>query len=1005
MTALVLLVLLGAFGSASAAEPVDFAEEIRPLFEEHCYECHGADERKGGLRLTNRRDAFLPGDLGVPVIEPGHADLSPLFELVTSEDKEERMPKEGPPLSPEQIGVLRQWIDQGAAWPAGGDPASTHWAYQPPARPVVPDVRSSDWPRNEIDHFVLARLEAAGLLPSSPAEPARLLRRLHLDLTGLPPTLEEVEAFVADPSPEAYGHVVEDLLSRPAYGERWAVHWLDLARYADSNGFQTDRIYEAWPYRDWVIDAFNEDLPFDRFTVQQVAGDLLPHAGLAERIATGFHRSATTNIEAGADPEEDRVRQVVDRVNVTSTVWLGSTLECAQCHNHKYDPFSQTEFYELFAFFNNTPLEVQPMGEGMIAYVLKAPNLKIPLSPEKKARTTRLSARIRNQSTALAAGTLGPDFQSWQQEMREALATPVEWTPAEVTGFVSSEDEPHRVREGGSLQVEGPVPDAVTHELRVRPARHAITALRIELLPRAPDQPHRPGAKRRPPIVSELRVSPRSNLGESPPLPLFVPTWAKRSALAIDGHISSGWRARGRRNREQAVFLTEDPLRNVSELALVIEQQFGSGATIDRIRISTTDAPTSLVELPKHVVDLLGRDVLGEEDTAKLRAFHDQHGRLAHTEIPRLRRERNRIRQPHARGLEETTPRKSHVLKRGDFLDPGAEVRPATPKVLHPFDEDLPRNRLGLARWLVDPANPLVARVTVNRFWQELFGRGLVRTPEDFGTRGEPPTHPDLIDWLAVEFVEQGWSVKSLLRQIVSSATYRQSSGALPSLQERDPSNVLLARQERRRLPAELIRDNGLAVSGLLNPDRGGPPVYPPQPPGLWRHDGGFGARYHANRDDARLKRGVYVVWRRTAPYPSFVAFDAPDRTTCTVRRATTNTPLQALTLMNDQAWVEMSAALAGRILREAGDQPTDGRIEYGLRLAVAREPRAKEVEELRGLLGRSRRHFEEDPGAAERLLRSARFPADGGLDPIELAAWFSVAEVLLNLDETLSRS
>ncbi len=787
-------------GGAPDAAGVDFARDIRPMLEARCWKCHGPDKRKGGVRLTNRAEALQAGNSGDPALAPGDAKHSLLVKVVSSRDPDERMPpeSEGAPLDARQIALLTRWIDEGAAWPA--DAAATrHWAYVRPVRPPLPAVKDAAWSRNPIDRFVLARLEQEGLAPAPPAAKELLLRRVYLDLVGLPPSPAEVDAFLADAAPDAYEKVVDRLLASPQYGERWARLWLDLARYADSNGFQADQIRRVWPYRDWVIDALNRDLPFDQFTIDQLAGDLVPHPTLAQRIATGFHRAAPCNVENGVDPEENRVNQVMDRVNTTATVWLATTFECAQCHNHKYDPFTQEEYYRLFAYFNNTPLEVKQV-EG-VSYEMVGPKMVLPSSLDEPRRRALEEARKKRDTleAALKAAAPGPG----QAQVAEAL----------------------RSR---------------------RELRHAF--------------------------------------------------------------------------REASARVEE----------------------------------------------------LGPTDTLVM--------------------------------VEMDRPRDTHVLKRGNFLDPGAPVRPGTPAALHRLPAGAPPNRLALARWLVDPANPLVGRVMVNRWWAELMGRGIVATPEDFGSHADPPSHPELLDWLAVEFVEGGWSQKRLIRLIVTSATYRQTSVVPPARLERDPENVLYARGPRVRLPAETIRDNALAVSGLLSRKQGGPPVYPPQPEGLWTQIG-RGSDYKPSVGEDRHRRGVYVVWKRTNPYPSMVNFDAPDRTTCTVKRSRSNTPLQALTLLNDPAYVEMAMGLARRLLAEAPDASVAGRARYGFRLTLARQPSSAELRELTTLYEQTLRDLRRRPKAAAALVASTpEVKPPAGHDALDLGAWFAVANALLNLDETITK-
>lgn len=1006
---LLLVCFLGAGGMALAQEqrPVDFSTEIEPIFREHCYECHGPEKRKGGLRLTNRTDAFTAGDLGIPVIEESDSSLSPLYELIRSSDQDERMPKDSPPLTAEQIELIRRWIDEGASWPDDGSTLD-HWAYRAPARPAPPSVANTGWPINEIDRFVLSRLEAAGMEPNPPAAPARLLRRVSLDLIGLPPTPNQIDAFAADPSAEAYAAFVDELLASPRYGERWAVQWLDLARYADSAGFQADPMYESWAYRDWVIGALNDDMPFDQFTIEQLAGDLLPEPTLSQKIATGFHRSAATNIEAGVDAAESRVMQIVDRVNVTSTVWLGSTMECAQCHNHKYDPFSQREYYELYAFLNNTAVEISPYGNQEIVFQLDGPKVSVPLSLEESARHRSLVEELKEAEDRLEQDDYGPLFPRWWKQTRSALIqTPIRWYPAEVVGFESSDEETHELGDDGLVSIGGPVPETAIHRIRIRPRGNGVAALRLEILsPEEGEEPRGPGERPAPKVTEvQLFVGPPD---QSETAGLWVPRALKKFRVAIDGNVATNWKPLERATQGGATFLLEAPLEDPGELEVVVAQLFGGGATADRLRILTTDAPQPLLQLPPKISAILTTQRRPRRrQLGMVRNYYEAEGRIAGTPLPALRRAFARLRTTETPVLQELeTPRETRVHRRGDFLDEGELVSPGTPRVLHPFGDDLPRNRLGLARWLVDPRNPLVARVTVNRWWDELFGAGLVRSPEDFGTRSDAPSHPDLLDWLAVEFVEGGWSMKSIHRKMVLSATYRQSSRVSPQKKDLDPSNRLLARSERRRLPAEILRDTGLAISGLLDEAMGGPPAYPPQPRGIWALDGTLEPRYSEDRNSNRYRRGVYVVWRRTAPPPSFVAFDAPNRSTCTVRRSSTNTPLQALALMNDRAWVEMAAGLSRRLIKEDLAETTEERITRGLRIAVGRVPRPGEVARFTGLVDRTRRRFEENPEAADELLASA-WPVqlEGKPEPVEFATWFFVANVLLNLDETISRT
>ena len=1020
-----LLVALFLAGVAGAQErpAVDFWSDVEPLFRLRCYECHGPDERKGGLRLTNRTDAFTPGDYGIPVLSPGSAEHSLLFELVTSDDPEERMPHDRPPLDDDEIDILRRWIDQGAPWPDGERPR--HWAYVPPKPTPPPAVEDERWPRNEIDTFVLARLEAAGIEPSPPEEPARLLRRLALDLTGLPPSPEQVLAFEAEPTDEAYEAFVDQWLASPAFGERWATPWLDLARYADTNGYQRDRTWSLWPYRDWVIDALNQDLPFDEFTVAQLAGDLLPNATLERRIATGFHRAAPVNIEVGVDPEEDRVLQVIDRVNTTATVWLGTTLECAQCHDHKYDPFSQADYYRFFAFFNGSPMETERVRPEGVALRLSGPKARLPLQPAQRAERERLEAALRSERKALFARRGSTEsYERWKRELEEELRRGEIWTTSRPVAFASSEAEEGALfLSDGSVVVTGAAPDVVTHRYEFESDVDRVTGVRILFPPEArvtpegdPLEPRRSGPGN--PRINELELlyAAESDAEPNIPVELFRGFGTPRRGgpptpfplRALDGRIESEWRVGVQLLRDRYGVLTfEEPVEGARRFALVMEQSAGAKHVVDQIQFAVSSRDRRLLALPNPILARLAKPERSPEEERDLRAYYFEHGTEDEGALSALQTALERVR-PHSSRVMEELPerRRTHVLVRGQPLQEGREVRAATPAALHLFPDELPRDRLGLARWLVDPSNPLTARVTINRWWAQLFGRGLVDPTDDFGTRAESPTHPALLDALAVDFVGGGWRMKRMIRQMVLSSTYRQSSRWREEVAAVDPDNVLYARMARRRLTGEMARDHALAVSGLLEKRLGGPPVHPPQPPGLWDQVGTVGATYPTSRDEDRFRRAVYVVRRRSAPYPSFANFDAPSRTKCTAYRTETNTPLQALTLLNDPAFVEMTGALARRILVEMPAATPEDRIEYAVRLVLARAARPDETSRLRGLYDQAHARFALRPeDAASVLAELEMLPYETYPNVVELAAWFEVAGVLLNLDEAVTRS
>ena len=755
---------------------VHFSRDIRPILAARCFKCHGPDQKRGGLNLQDKESVYRPLKSGNIALVPGKSAESELLRRVSSDDENERMPPQGKGerLAPEQIAKLRLWIDQGAHW-------QEHWAYVKPVRPVSPRVKDPSWIRNGIDAFVLARLEERALSPSPEADRACLIRRASLDLIGLPPSPGEVDAFLSDTQPDAYERVVDRLLASPHYGEHQARSWLDQARYADTNGYEKDERRTIWPYRDWVIRAFNRDLPFDQFTIEQIAGDMLPHATLDQKIATGFHRNTMVNTEGGTDDEEFRVAALVDRVNTTMEVWMGTTMACAQCHNHKYDPFTQAEYYRLFALLNNTEDKGRE-NEPVIEVLTAAQGIKM-------------------------------------RELREQIAK----------------------------------------------------------------------------AQAEFNVN------------------AKPEAQAR------------------------------AQIAKILAGAAGLAKQLAEIK-----PPTTLVmkELPK--------------------------------------------------------PRQTHILIRGSHQRKGEAVTPGVPAKLHPLPAGQPANRLTLARWLVDPNNPLVGRVTMNRLWAQHFGRGFVETSEDFGVQGEPPSCPELLDWLATEFIRQKWSLKAMHRLVVTSSAYRQSSRVTPEIYEADPYDRLFARGPRTRMDAEMVRDNALAISGLLTRKIGGPSVFPYQPDGVWFNPYSSD-KWEASKNGDQYRRGLYTFWRRTAPYAAFVAFDAPSREFCCERRPRTNTPLQALATLNDKAFVECAGGLARRIATEVGHSERDRAI-YGFRLCVSRAPSDTEISSLVSLYRENLARFKTDSAAAKKLTNGSVTNASDNIDLAQLAAWTVVANVLLNLDETIMR-
>jgi hypothetical protein len=810
-----LALLLGSSwaGAAFSADPVDYLRDIKPVLARHCYQCHGAKTQKGGLRLDTA-GAVRKGGKSGPAVVAGKSQESLFIKALEGLDGMTPMPLKKPPLPAAQIGVLKAWVDRGAKAPADekqddGSSYSRHWAFVPPVRPPLPEVKNASRVRNAIDRFILARLEQEGMAPSPEADRLTLLRRVSLDLLGLPPTIEEIDRFLADQRPDAYERLVDRLLQSPHYGERWARHWLDVARYADSNGYSIDGPREIWKYRDWVIEALNQDMPFSQFVVEQMAGDMLPHATTAQQVATGFHRNTPINQEGGIDLEQFRVDAVADRVNTVGTAFLGLTLGCARCHDHKFDPISQKEYYQLFAFLNN------------------------------------------------------------QDEPTLALASP-------------------------ELAAKG---EAIQDQ---------ITKAAQEFI------------KQQEAWLKNLSDEQRSQI--------------KREIQVI---LNLGYEQRDQKQKRTLLAFFKD-----RDAAL-----YAAGKALDDLELRRPKYPTTMIL-----------------------------------------RERSK------------PPRETCVHIQGDFTRKGETVVPGVPSVLLPLTINK-ANRLDLARWLVDPNHPLTARVTVNRLWQHYFGKGLVETENDFGTQGTPPTHPELLDWLATEFVARGWSLKAMHRLIVTSATYRQSSRHRLELTQRDPYNRLLARQTRLRLEAEVIRDEGLTVSGLLNHRIGGPSVFPPQPDGVFRFTQ-VPREWTANQDGNRYRRGLYTYFWRAAPHPALIVFDAPDAASTCTRRVRSNTPLQALTLLNDQAFLEFAQALAARVLKGAAAE--DGkRVDYLFRLCLGRTPESNERGRLEQFVRRQIQEFQQTPGDARALL-SAQLPAE--TDAVCQAAWTAAARVLLNLDEFITR-
>jgi hypothetical protein len=1171
---------------ARAAEPVDFNRDIRPILSSHCFKCHGPDDkvREAGLRLDSHAAATAKLESGSLPIVPGEPSKSELVRRILSADVDEQMPPRAAnkPLSAEQKKLLQAWIEQGAKY-------APHWAFVSPQRPVLPKVKQTEWPQNEIDYFILAKLEAAGLTPSPPADKYTLVRRAYLDLIGLPPTPDEADAFVNDTHPKAFEKLIDKLLQSPHYGERWARRWLDLARYADTNGYEKDRPRSIWPYRDWVINALNADMPFDQFTIEQLAGDMLPNASASQKIATGFHRNTMLNEEGGIDPQEFRFYSTVDRTNTTATVWLGLTLGCAQCHTHKFDPIPHRDYYSTLAFLNNAdepefdvpqpdlvakrvelekqiaeieadlpnrwPLpgneefSVPTVVSAMSSAGAKSETLKdgavifSGVTPDKDQYTLVVETDVREVTSlkleALTDPSLpstGPgrtphgNFVITEMEVQVApvdqsdkpqpvkfagatadfaqdmfppadmfdgkantgwaihgpgnwnvnrtatitFAEPVKlssksrWTvtirqdygkehtvgklrislgsrraeasdkPADVVRHAARDAafDLWKKREAGktakwellepisassglptlaiepdkSIFASGDFSKRDVYDVQLKSRLPKITAIKLEVLPDSRLPKKGPGrvAYEGPPgdfWLSEVTLLSGGNkLSLREPSQSFA-SGKHNAAAAIDGDPQTGWSINGRQGQAHAaVFQLQEPLAGAEtlQLQLLFEKYYAAG--LGRFRIwATSDERATASDLPAEIERLL-------HVTAEERSAADRQTLLHYylTVAPELAAERGKLEAlrkqlpalPITLVMQErpmVDPRKTHLHHRGEYLQPKEPVFPHVPEMLRRDEEPQPTNRLEFARWLVDGKNPLTARVTVNRQWAALFGRGLVRTTDDFGYQGSPPTHPELLDWLATELPKRGWSLKQLHKLIMLSATYQQVSRIDPAMRSADPENLLLGRFPRHRVEAELIRDVVLKSSGLLSPKLGGPSVFPPQPAGV-TSEGTYGPlAWNVSTGEDRHRRALYTFTKRTAPYAMLLTFDAPSGEACVPRRESSNSPLQALTLLNDQVFLEAAQAMGKQLA--SLDRDTTARSREAFRRCLTRPPSDHELELVAAF------YADQHKRLLAKELDAAKIagPSDG--DANERAAWTLVARALLNLDEAITKN
>ena len=1034
----------------AAERQVVFTREVRPILSRNCFQCHGPDEenRQMGLRLdTPEGFAGDRGNFGGPVVIPGNAADSLLFQRITAEAENFRMPRDREALTADEVETIRLWINQGADW-------ESHWAFIPPEKPAVPEVENLSWVKNPIDHFVLEKLEKELLDPSKAADKEILIRRVTLDLTGIPPTIEEIDAYLADESPNAYEKLVERLLQSPRYGERMAVEWLDAARYADTNGYQTDGERSMWRWRDWVINAYNENMPFDQFTIEQLAGDMLPNATLDQKIATAFNRNHSLNAEGGIVPEEFLVEYAVDRVATTSTVWLGLTMGCARCHDHKFDPLQQKEFYEFSAFFNN----INERGKGF-KYVNSPPFITAPTASQQE-KLVELDQRLKEARLALA--DMDEEINSGQQVWEDSLVgssdidADVDWNlkdglivhhalDGDISGVHAGKIVDATLEDGLPHFVDGRIGTAASFDGQryIDAGMPPNLGYEDEFTLSAWIYPNRDNGV----IFSRANEGDQGEVGWG----LYIEDGKIRlnlSTRVLDDGVAAETTQAIQLERWQHVAATYDGSKTPEGMRIYvdgIEQELAglldlvgnrlpqryplrigaSGSTkpnfqgsIDDVRIydrvlepeeiavvSTAETISLIASLDPSKREKAQSDKLR---LSYLNQYASPEIRAAYQEVKRLENDRKDLWEsfPTVMVMEEMKERRpTFRLNRGVYDNPAEEVFPGTPSILPPMP-DGEKNRLTFANWLVSPENPLMSRVTVNRYWQMYFGTGLVKTSDNFGSQGEFPSHPELLDWLATTFVESNWNVKELQRLIVTSATYRQSSVVSPELLEKDPENRLLARATRVRLPAQMIRDQALSISGLLVENIGGPSVGPYQPDGLWDDIVERGQEYRLSTGDDLYRRSLYTFWKRTRPAPAMITFDSSTRETHIVTPTRTNTPLQALNLMNDVTYVEAARALGERVMKKglAEKLSVEQNVNHMYRLAVSRQPTEEVRSILVGAYGDYLSEYQMDRQAALDLVSEGESLRDETLDISQLAAYQMVASLILNLDGTITR-
>ena len=998
---------------ANAAQPPVYGTDIQPILAKHCVLCHGPDEAESGLRLDQFDSAVSTLDSGHRAIVPSKPVDSELIKRVTTQDANARMPPEGPSLSTDEVRLLERWINAGAKF-------DQHWAYRTVQKPEPEPQQTSNqqWIRNPIDRYVLARLQSSGIPPSPQADPATLAKRVAYDLTGLPPDPTSVNKFVGNPSEANYLELVESLLASEHFGERWGRHWLDKARYADSDGYEKDRPRpNAWLYRDWVIDSVNADMPFDQFTKEQLAGDLLENPTARQKLATAFHRQTLTNTEGGVDKEEFRVEATFDRTETTAAIWLGLTMTCARCHNHKYDQISQQEYYRLFAFFDD----------------LDETNTNLPPSQTAVTEHDRLTAEHQIKLTEIqneydvAKAKLRPEFELWMQKVDELTAKNPEealaFTIAQPVSAKSASGAVLTIDKDGSVLVTGPVPDKDKYTLVIEMPAAGLSGIKLEALTHDSLPSKGPG---KPPngnfVISELRAYAGKDTAfksdyERVPFSFAEADFSQNKFApsgALQNTPKSGWAISPKMGQPHQLLCLTEPLVPTDTqrfLQIVLDQQFGGKHVLGHFRLSTVSGDTQLRRLPAEIAKTFhipAEKRNRKQLSALAEHFATQHAntRAITKRLATLKSKSPTLPTISARVISPAN-RTTRVLHRGDFLQPAEDVETDVLSVVsrsHQLTKRIPpqaADRLDLANWLTDPRHPLTARVSVNHVWAQLFGRGIVATVNDFGIRGDVPTHPRLLDWLAWNYPrDMQWSRKTLIKTIVLSSTYRQASRHRSDLRNIDPTNDLLARQNRVRVSGEVVRDLHLAVSGLLSNKVGGPSVFPPLPPGVAELSYANNFKWKTSKGEDAYRRGMYTFFKRTSPYPNLISFDCPDSNTSRLQRDISNTPLQALVTLNNRVFVEAAQALTRRVLDEGGETDHD-KMSYAIQKVLIRNPNENEIQRFTQLLASSREYYSTNPEAAAKVTSIHRSPSH----PIEEnAAWVVTLRMLTNLDEFIVR-